>query len=83
MDSLGGAVRKLSNKRSSISLWKKYYNVVSFNCETCAKVAKLARDFDIPKNDNDYNFEKDRKNNFRLFLSEYTRKHDTVSGNPN
>ena len=47
IDSLGEAVRKLSDKRSSIPLWKKYDIVVSFNMENGTEVAKLARDFDI------------------------------------
>ena len=49
IDSLGGPVRKLSNKRSSIPLWKKNDIVVSFNDENGIEVPKLARDFDIPK----------------------------------
>jgi len=47
IDCLGGAVRKLSYKRSGIALWKKYDIVVLFNSENGVKVAELARDFDI------------------------------------
>jgi len=47
-DSFGGAVRKLWNKRSSIPLCQKYDIVALFNSENGTKVAKLARDFNIP-----------------------------------
>jgi len=40
-------VRKRS-KKSNIPLWKKYDIVVSFNSENGTKVAKIARDFNIP-----------------------------------
>jgi len=49
INSLGGAQRKLSNKRSSILLWKKYDIVVSLNSKNGTKVAKLPRDFDVPR----------------------------------
>jgi len=48
----------MSNKRSNVPLWKKYNVVVSFSGENCTKVAKLAKDFDIPRKNVDYNFEK-------------------------
>jgi len=50
INSLCGAVRKLSNKRSSrpIPLLKKHDIVVSLNSENGSKVAKLAKDFDTP-----------------------------------
>jgi len=38
----------LSNRKSSILLWKKYDIVVSLNTENGTKVAKLTKDFDIP-----------------------------------
>jgi len=57
IDSLDGAVRKLSNKRSSIPLWKKYHIVISFNSENGTKVATLAKRFRHPEKDVDYNFE--------------------------
>jgi len=39
----------LSNRKSSSLLWKKYDIVVSLNTENKTKVAKLTKDFDIPK----------------------------------
>ena len=49
IDSLGGVVRKLSNKRRNIPLdGKKYDIVVSLNSDMRTNVEKLAKDFDIP-----------------------------------
>jgi len=41
IDNLGGAVRKLSNKRSSIPLLKKYSIVISFNSGMLRKAQNL------------------------------------------
>jgi len=56
--------------------------VVPFNRENGAKVAKLARDFGIPTT-TVTTVSKNKENISHFFLSECTRKHDTVSGNPN
>jgi len=48
IDSLGEAVRKMSNTGSSLPVWKKYDVVVSFNSENGKKIVKLAIGFDIP-----------------------------------
>jgi len=48
INSRGGAVCKLLNKRSSIPFWKKYEIIVLFNSKNGMKLAKLAKDFDIP-----------------------------------
>jgi len=47
IDGLSGAERKLSNKRNTTLLWKKYDIIVSLNSENGAKVAKVAKDFYI------------------------------------
>ena len=47
IDSLGGAVCKFSNKRSSILLWKRHDVVVLIDSENGTKKAN-AKDFDIP-----------------------------------
>jgi len=41
IDSLGGAMRTVSNKRSRIPFWKKYDMVVSLNSENGTKVANI------------------------------------------
>jgi len=46
--SLVGPVRKLSSKRNSISLWRKFDIIVAFKSENVMEVVKLARDFNIP-----------------------------------
>jgi len=83
IDSLDGAAGKLSNKRSSNPLWKEYDIIVSLNSENRTKVPKLAKYFDIPTT----TLTTDSKNKDKIishfFLSEHTRKHDTVSSNPN
>jgi len=43
-----GGLREVSNKSSSIPLWKQYDVVVSLNSENDTKLAKLVKDFDIP-----------------------------------
>jgi len=48
INSLGAAVLKLSNKRNSVTLLKKYDIVVSVSSKNGIKVAKLGNDFDIP-----------------------------------
>jgi len=47
IDGLSGAERKLSNKRNTTLLWKKYDIIVSLNSENGAKVAKVVKDFYI------------------------------------
>jgi len=70
-------------KRSSIPLRKNCDIIVSFNNENGTKVEKLARDFDIPRTTLTTTLKNKEKAIFQFFLSEYARKHDTVSGNPN
>jgi len=70
IDNLGGAVRKLTN-------------VVSFHSENGTKVAKLAKDFDIPTTTLTAAWTNKDKIISHFFLSEYARKHCTVSGNSN
>jgi len=53
---------------------------VSFNSENGTKVAKLSRDFNIPRTTLITTFQNKHK---LIFLSEYTRNHDTVNGNLN
>jgi len=47
--SFGGAVHKLSNKRTNTPLWKQYDTVVLFSGENGTKVIKPAQDFNIRK----------------------------------
>jgi len=54
---------------------------VSFNSEIVFKVAKFARDFDIPRTTLTITLKSRNKIISDFFLSEYTAKHDTVSGN--
>jgi len=83
INSLGGAARKLSNKRSSIPLWEKYDIVVWFNSENGTKVAKPARDSDISLTTLPTASKNKDKTIFDFFLSAYTRKHQRVSSNTN
>jgi len=75
---LGGAVRKLSNKRSNIALCKNFDIVVSLNCENDAKQAKLANDIYIPTTLTTVSNNEDKIISDFL-LSEYTRNQDTAS----
>jgi len=71
----------LSNKRISIPLWKNDI-VVSLNSKNIRKVAKLAKDFDYTTTLTIVLKNKD-KIFYHFFLTEHTRKQNTVSGNPN
>jgi len=70
INSLGGAVCKLSNKSSSIPLVKKYDTLELFR--STAKLAKFAKDFDIPATALT-TVSKDKDKLLSCFLSEYTR----------
>jgi len=82
INSLGGAVRKLSNIRSNIPLCEKYGIVVLLNSENGTKVAKLAKDFDIYTKTLT-KFTKKRQNNFSFFLTRAHAKTRYISCNPN
>jgi len=49
----------------------------------CYESGKTCKRFRYPNNEVEHMFEKRRQNNFSLFLSYFTRKHDTVSDNAN
>jgi len=57
--------------------------VIWLKSETSTKVAKLAKDFDIPTTALTADSKNKDKVLSHFFLLEYTRKHDKVSGNPN
>jgi len=63
-----GAMRKLSNRRSSIPLWKNMTPLFCSIAKTCNKSGKTCKRFPYPKNDADYSFERKIQNNFWLFL---------------
>ena len=71
-------MRKLSNKTSDIPLWKKYDIVVSIIGKNGTKVAKHAKDFDIPTT----TFATILK--IKTIISDYEagRSNETVGGNP-
>jgi len=66
-----------------LPFWKKYDIVVSLKKENGAKLAKLAKDFDIPTMTLTAVSKNEDTIICNFFLSAYTRKHDTVSGNTN
>ena len=79
INSLGNAVRKLSNKRSSIPLWKKCDIVVSGSSENGTKVTKLAKDFNITTMMLTTVLKIKDEIISDLLLSEHMRKHDTLA----
>jgi len=79
---LGGTLRKVSNNRSSVPMWKKVWHLCFANSENGTKVVKLAEDFDIstttltPVSRNE-------KKQFLTFLIRVYAKSRYISGNPN
>ena len=68
------------NKEAVFHYGKKYGIVMSFNNENATKVTNLEKDFDIPRTTFTTTLKKKDKIISDFFLSDYTRKHDTVSG---
>jgi len=82
IDSLGGGVRTLSNKKKQYPITKKLWHHCFIQQRKWYESGKTGKRFRYPENDVDYNFQNKEKTIFQFFLSGYTRKHDTVSGNP-
>ena len=81
-DSLGGAVCKLSNKRSSIPDGKSMTSLFRSTAKMVRRVAKFQK-ISISKERRWLQFRKRMKIISHFSLLEYTRKHNTVSSNPN
>jgi len=82
IDSLGGGVRTLSNKKKQYPITKKVWWRCFVQQRKWYESGKTGKRFRYPENDVDYNFENKEKTIFQFFLLEYARKHNTVSGNP-
>jgi len=84
IDSFVGAVRKVSNKGRSFSLWKKYgWHRCFASQRKWYESGEICKTFQYSSNVG-YVLKKDKaKKTSRCFLSEYTRTHNSVSGNPN
>lgn len=83
IDSLRGAVHKLSNNTSSIPLWKRYDIAVSLNSENDTDMAILVKDFDTPATTLITVSQNKDILPSHFFFSEHTPNHHIVSGNPN